>query len=177
MTVCVVLVCCIWLLMLRSTERIRKVMASCRRRSMMLILMLFIPCLQQLKIVFLARRCVRKTMLQVGWDGIAKVRVVVILRWLRLFRIVRWTERLTSEVAVRIRGCSRKVRQGMIITCTVGCTCVSSLIQTRHAYEVGARGAAAAWGVCHVLELTSVALLVMSREGEGVVYIVWGEPR
>jgi hypothetical protein len=66
--------------MLRSTERIRKVMASSRRRSMMFILVLFIPCLQQLKIVFLARRGVRKTMLQVGRDGIAKVRVVVILR-------------------------------------------------------------------------------------------------
>jgi hypothetical protein len=65
----------------------------------------------------------------------------------------------------------------MFVTCTVGCTCVSSLIQTRHAYEVWARGAAAAWGVCHVLQLTSVALSVMNRKGEGVVYVVWGEPR
>jgi hypothetical protein len=84
MTVYVVLICCIWLLMLRNAGQIRTVMANCGRRSMMIFLMLFIPCLQQLKNVFLPRRRVRKTMFEVGRDGIAEVVVGV--------RIVRWAQ-------------------------------------------------------------------------------------
>jgi hypothetical protein len=139
------------LMKLGDAGGIGDVMTCCGCRSMLLLLMLCIPCSKQLNVVFETRRCWRIAILDVRRNSIAKVLVErrgVVLGWLQLFSILRRAQRVRSEVAICVRSRLRKVHRGMFCSVVVGR--YICLIRTQDAHGVGACGAGVNWGEFHV---------------------------